>query len=277
MNILLVYASPNGTTQALCVAMQNALKAQGHAVTLYNLGEGEHRNVARTDPACLSHADIVGFGYPVYHLKEIQPMRQFLRRVLPGARRLNPSLRAFLLATYGGVTTGMGLTHGVQALRQSRVPFVGAAKVKAPHFSHTEGFPDAEALQTVETFCRRLTEAGFQPIQPAQTRALLGKRKPIIRAVYPFAKIAELLHRQPIRMLHEACVGCGACATACIALAIHVAEVAVRNPRRCLYCYRCASVCPRQAIRCERWRIDQVVAQNERIVGREQPPNAVYR
>jgi Fe-S-cluster-containing hydrogenase component 2 len=52
--------------------------------------------------------------------------------------------------------------------------------------------------------------------------------------------------------------------------------IPVRDMEKCLYCYHCAVVCPSKAVICPTERVADMVKTNVKILGWEQPKNAIF-
>lgn len=277
MNIVLAFVSPSGTTRSVAMEIQQTFTRLGHSVSLFNLGEGDHRNASQIDPRALSEADVLGIGYPIYHLAPISVIDGFFRTVLPAVHLKNPQIRVFLFATYAGIASGRGLSRSVGQLQRLEIPLTGILKIAAPHFWDVTGFPGSETRHLLHRFARELHAASFEPIPWKTAEARLRPRKIRVRALSHIAPWLGKKRCQPITIVPERCVCCGRCARECVALALRMRGSAVLDPTRCIHCYHCVTVCPRHAIQCNLKGVKNQVEQNKRLVGLETPRDEIIR
>lgn len=271
MKVAIAYVSPGGTTAALATALRDALEARGQEARLLDIGSPGFRP---GEPGALRRweedwawAEVLGIGSPVYHLRLLEPILEFLGAAL--GRGLLPG-KTFAFAAYGGICSGGSLRDASRLARQGGGGFAGALKVAAPHFYKKEPFPDDEAIRSVNRFADGLVGSGFAAIEPERCESELALRGKAALA-YRLAPIAGFLRRLPIDIDAKACLRCGKCARDCPSGAIRIAEAAVRDSSRCIYCYHCSQACPVGAIRCPIERLEAMVRINEGLLGRESP------
>lgn len=273
MNILLLYISPNKTTEKISQALRDRFTQQGHRVTLFNIGKQANRSPENLDPQVFDGIDIVGIGSPVFHMRILEPMETFLAQALP---RLTPPMKAFIYLAYGGITTGKAFLNTVRILKRHNVALVGGMKVWAPHFYHRVSYPDPPALQTVETFCVRLSDKQFQSLSWREAEQMFSYQTWRVKAVYPLTHWIGRLRQLPIQIDASKCIQCKRCVNECPTGAMEMRETVTYNSQKCIYCYHCTTVCARQAILCPTERVEEMLRVNKKVIGYEQPVNAVY-
>ncbi len=276
MKIVLVYISPNPTTQKIARLIEEHLTKLGHEAILLNIGRGQNRRLEDMEFTPFSDADILGIGCPVYHMTLIEPMEKFMRFALPKISEIKAGIAAFAFFTYSGITTGKALQNASALLRSAGIPFIGAAKIAAPHFYQTDYFPNQNAAATVSEFCEGMHSKNFSPMDTEKADRVAKDRKTVINILYPFAHFIGKLRQQNFSISSEACIACGKCAAECPTEAIMMKPHASRDPKACVYCYHCGTVCPVHAVGCDPEEIKRAVKLNKKIVGTEDPTNAVY-
>ena len=273
MNILLLFISPGNTTARVSRALAERFEKTGHTVTLLNIGRPGKRSFAEIDPAIVRSADLIGIGGPVFHLRNLPPLETFLSDMLPS---VNPGVRAFMYVTYGGISSGKALINLSSLLDRYHVPVTGAFKLWAPHFYKKMVFPDQEALSMIDGFCAGLEKNEYRPIEPQRLRDLLSYQSQKVRIAYHLAEIVGESRKLPISFDTDLCKGCQRCVTECPAGALRMNGIPVRDLKKCLHCYHCAVVCPSQAVICPTEKVAEMVNTNVKLLGWEQPRNAIY-
>lgn len=273
MNIVLLYLSPNKTTHKLSLALSRRLEQDGHSVALLDAGKPGQRRPAEVDPRLFETADLVGIGSPVFNLRILRPLKQYLRQALP---HLPQGIKAFIYLTYGGITSGKAFLNAASLLKQHNIPVVGGFKVRAPHFYSSESYPDAAALQTINEFCACLNANSFRAMPWPQVEQAFAYQGWKVKLLYPFAQIVGELRRLPIHIDEQRCLRCQRCIRECPANALEMGDFPVLNKHKCVHCYHCATICPEQAILCPTYKVEAMAKFNVKLLGHEQPQNAIY-
>lgn len=273
MKVLLLFISPGNTTAKVSRALAERMEKNGHSVTLLNIGRPGKRSFAEVDPEIIQSADVIGIGGPVFHLRNLPPLEDFLSEMLPA---VNPQTRAFLYVTYGGISSGKALINLSSLLGRYHVPVTGAVKLWAPHFYKKMDYPDQEALAMIDGFCAGLEKKEYRPIEPHRLRSLFSYQTPKVKIAYHLAEIVGESRKLPITFDADLCNGCQRCVTECPAGALRMDGIPVRDTKKCLYCYHCAVVCPSQAVICPTEKVAEMVKTNVKLLGWEKPRNEVF-
>ena len=97
MKIILIYISPNKTTQMITKELFNILSKDNHQVIELNIGKGANRDYKNIDPNIFKDTDLIGIGSPVYHMRALEPLTDFLGYMLPKITLLNQEVKCILL------------------------------------------------------------------------------------------------------------------------------------------------------------------------------------
>ncbi|KPL76947.1 hypothetical protein ADN00_10175 [Ornatilinea apprima] len=273
MNIVLLYLSPNKTTHKVSLALARRLEQDGHSVSLLDAGKPGQRSPIEVDPCLFENADVIGVGSPVFNLRILRPLKQYLRQALP---HFSKDVKAFIYITYGGITSGKAFLNAASLLKQHKIPVVGGFKVRAPHFYSSESYPDAAALQTIDQFCAQVSANLFRAMPWPQVEQAFGYQGWKVRLIYPFAQIVGELRRLPIHFDTQRCLRCQRCIRECPANALKMDDYPVLDKHKCVHCYHCATICPQQAILCPTYKVEGMAKVNVKLLGHEQPQNAIY-
>ncbi len=277
MKIVLIYISPNKTTQLISKELSKQFIKAHHEVVELNIGEKENRDLKNIDMNIFRDTDLIGIGSPVYQMKILRPLSDFLDSALPGIKSLNKDVKAFVYLTYGGTTTGKSFMNMVDPLRRNNIKVIGGFKVCAPHFWHTENYPYDESIKTINDFYSAVTENKFTGLEWGKVEKMFSYQKLIINAIYPFmGAILKLRGMPAIQYDNSKCIKCKKCFNECPASAIKMNDYPARNVNTCIYCYHCAMVCPKGAITFSMDEVKKRIVENKRIIGLEQPENAIY-
>ncbi len=273
MKILLIFISPGKTTEKVSRLLAGRFTRDGHQINMLNIGRPGSRSFGEVGAGIFEGVDLIGVGSPVFHMRAFEPVEKFLDESLPHAA---VQTRAFLYLTYGGITTGKAFLNLSLLLEKHSVPLVGAFKVWAPHFFNPAQYPDPAAAQTVEKFVHLITANQFHQIDWQQARRMFSYQSRNAGMIYPFTELIGRLRQLPIRFDREKCSGCGRCVNECPTGALRLEGIPVRDPEKCLYCYRCTMTCPRKAVLCATEKVERMMKSNIKVLGEEQPRNAVY-
>jgi ferredoxin/flavodoxin len=276
VKIVLVYISPNKTTQMITKELSSLLLLADHEVVEVNIGKGANRDFKSIDPQIFNDADLIGIGSPVYHMRVLEPMTDFLEYILPKIIQLNEKVAAFIYLTYGGITTGKALINTANLLEQYDVGVVGGFKVYAPHFWDIEGYPDDESLNTIQSFYSAMCEKNFKQLESSEVKKIFSYQKPIVKIIYPLTEFIGKLREKQVEFDTSKCIQCRKCSRECPVDAIEMNVYPERNKEKCIYCYHCTTVCPKDAVIFNDNDIKAMLAKNKKIVGLEYPKNEIY-
>lgn len=273
MNILLIYISPGKTTSKISRALSNRFEADGHRVTQLNIGKPGSRTFEDVGTGIFNDIDLIGIGSPVFHLRVMHPLTEFLKQALPHA---HPRIGAFLFLTYGGISSGKAFLDLSNLVKKSNIPVIGAFKVWAPHFYNPVEYPDPEALRTVDNFYSRLKAKQLQPVDSEKTNRLFSYQTRKVKIAYYLANMIGRFRELPIHFDRQKCGGCKRCINECPSGALTFQGIPVRDTAKCVYCYHCAAICPHGAVICPTEKVADMVRTNKKLIGVENPQNAVY-
>lgn len=273
MKILLLYMSPNRTTEKISQALCSRFSQDGHMVNLINCGKQANRDPETIDPQVFEGVDLIGIGSPVFHMRILEPLENFLERALP---RLQQPAKAFIYLTYGGITTGKAFLNTVKILQRHNIPVVGGMKVWAPHFFNHVPYPDPEALQTIDDFCSEMANQRFESLPWKKARRIFSYQTWRVKAVYPFTHLIGRKRELPIQIDLSRCMLCKRCVNECPTGAMELGETVIYNRQKCIFCYHCTTVCARHAIICPTEQVEEALKINKKVIGCEQPTNAIY-
>lgn len=277
MKIVLVYISPNKTTQKISMEISKLFLKDHHEVVDLNIGEKGNRDYKNIDPNIFRDADLIGIGSPVFHMKTLEPLSDLLRYILPEIKLLNTSVKAFIYLTYGGVTTGKAFINTAKLLKQNNIKVIGGFKVRAPHFWHTERFPYEESVKTVNAFYSATSEKNFSVIEWSKAEKMFSYQKPIVKFIYPLTEVIGQFRKRHVRFDNNKCIKCKKCLNECPVNAIEMKNgYPERNNDKCIYCYHCTTICPKGAVIFDVNDIKKMLEKNKRIVGVEHPENEIY-
>ncbi|MBC3803947.1 4Fe-4S dicluster domain-containing protein [Acetobacterium fimetarium] len=274
MRFILIYLSPNGTTEKTTMVLKNNIEEDGHTVELINLGRGEHRENFGPILATIDAADLVGFGAPAYHMEMLDPMKRFFL-ALQSAKR-NYQFKAFLYLNYGGITSGKAFSNAALLLESIGIPVIGAMKVTAPHFHHPDPFPTQTAEAFIGSFYEALRAKDFATISADRQKELFALRKKRVKVLYPLVHVIGKKRELPITINPDTCRSCKKCVQECPVGAISLNDAATIDPDRCIHCYHCTVACRLGAVTAPVQQLDAMIRLNKHIVGMENLADEIY-
>lgn len=240
---LVAYGTMRGTTGAIGEAIAAGLNAAGASASAV------HLDLLAMMPGRIAKAELLGFGSPVYFLREAAYVADFIRAL--------PSLagkKAFVWCACGMNRIGETLPR-LQALLSER----GAVVVGAQHFpsamsylpyrkrgfGNPDHLPDEGVLAAARDFGRRMAQArGLAPIALPPV-SLPTRLKARLLASRRFRK----LFLPPIT-INQACTGYGSCISRCPfrGLDRKDGEDVPFVTDACIQCLQCLDYCPKGAI-----------------------------
>ena len=274
MKTVVLYISPNGTTKKAVNFLGSIFQNNGHDFIALDISKPEVK--CESAAVLIKNADLIGIASPVYHLRIFKTLDRYLKENLSGILSHSNIKSGFALVTYGGVTSGKALLNISRILKNNNIPLCGAAKITAPHFWKTDGYPDNETRLILEDFFKRLNSKNFSPISFSKTKSILAYQKKVIKIIYPFGKIIGYLRRQNISFDESKCNKCGRCIRECPDGAIKISGNVSRISSECAYCYHCAVICPANAFKVDIAKIEKIVRINRTVAGTEYPQNEIF-
>lgn len=276
MKVVLVYISPNRTTQMITAELIKLFSKDMHEVVELNLGKSANRDFKSIDAKLFEDAGLIGFGSPVYHLRALQPLTDFIKILIPEIKRLNPDIRAFIYFTYGGISTEKAFINTAKLLKQNDIKLIGGFKVVAPHFWHVENYPDETSVKIVSEFFSAISQKEFGEVEWHRVDKMFKIQKPIVRLVYPLTETIGRLRQRQVVFDHTKCIKCKRCTNECPVNAITMNGYPERDKNKCIYCYHCTTVCSKNAVLFNVCDIQRMLEKNKKIIGMEKPENEIY-
>ncbi|HPJ16180.1 MAG TPA: EFR1 family ferrodoxin [Spirochaetota bacterium] len=274
MKIVILYVSPNGTTKKAVYFLGSIFQKNAHDFIALDISKPEANRESASE--ILKDADIIGIASPVYHLRIFKTLDKYLKKNLLYITQISKIKSAFALVTYGGITSGKALLNISKILEKNSISLCGAAKITAPHFWKTNGYPENETEIFLRDFFNELNSKNFSPMSFSKSKSVLSYQKILIKIIYPPGKIIGFIRRQKISFIESKCSKCGRCIRECPAHAIEIDLEIIRNHDKCAYCYHCAAICPQNAFRVDTAKIKKIVNTNRKIAGTEYPQNKIY-
>lgn len=145
--------------------------------------------------------------------------------------------KAVLLCVYGNRAYDDTLAELSDLAEQSEFRVVAAVAAVAEHSiarRYAAGRPDAKDQETLRNFAQQIRK-----------KLVMGSSQPLsLPGNRPYRKSggASLIPK-----ITKACTQCGLCREKCPVQAISARNTGIVNPRKCISCMRCVSVCPRSA------------------------------
>ena len=275
MNTAIVYMSPNSTTKKTATRLRERFEQGGHTVTTIDLAEMKGGTPKDDMLRAIRDADLLGIGSPIYHMNMLAPVLEFLRSYIQPAS-VQRSQKAFIFATYGGITSGKAFLNTVKILQTKQIDLVGALKLEAPHFWKLNGFPSNMAEDTIDRFYQQLKQKHFAVMDNSEAIRRFSKQKLIVKLIYPLTHLIGKKRELPIQFDRQKCTGCKKCVRECPVGAIELQEAPVRDNEACIHCYHCTIACPFDAVICPTDKLKEMISLNKKIVGTENPVNKIY-
>lgn len=233
MSTFVYHFSPTGTTKRIATALGRALDADARTVDLADpaiLG-GDRAACAPTDEA--GSADVAVFAVPVFAGRVPQPAAEALCRIEGNG------MRAVSVVVYGNREFDDALVELNDILARQGFSVVASGAFVARHSmlpAVAAGRPDAQDLEDIEAFARRIAEK----LASAEGEARIAESVPGNR---PY-KESPAAAWTPL--VTDDCTLCGLCAMDCPVRAIPP-DAPNTTGQACFQCMRCTSVCPEGA------------------------------
>jgi flavodoxin/ferredoxin len=240
--LLIVFSQTGNTRKIACCIGESIRKETGHCDII---------EMAEVDKGSLGTYDLIGLGCPVFYFQEPLNVRSFIQSlpVLMGQHW-------FLFCTHGSIL-GNTFHSMTEHLVQKGVVIIGYHDTYAdawlpfyPHPTLTTGHPDSEELDGAHEFGRDIVR---------RSEAVASGRKDLIPVLEPipeeWACNAERFTPDFMRIIFpalrvdsEKCNLCLVCVDDCPVDGIDVEAEPPRIQDPCIYCWRCANICPEGAI-----------------------------
>lgn len=274
MDIVLIYISPNGTTQTTARLLGNAFTQYGHNVEFVNIGRTPWRNQPAELIDKIARADIAGFGSAAYHMEMLNPMIRLIHSLSSIPDPVN--FRSFFFLNYSGITTGKTFLDLSRQFTRLGRPVIGALKITAPHFHHPQPFPDEESRQLIRDFTAALERKNYEAMSVPTMQEQFQPSTRKVHLIHPFIHWVGKIRELPITIDNQRCKQCGKCVRECPAAAITLNGHVSINFQTCLHCYHCVAACPQEAVRCPVEKLDAMLESNIKMIGMEKPANRFY-
>ena len=246
-NFIIVYISPNGSTQNVAEALADRLTENGASVALADLSNADE---SRTALSQLSGGDDVCLliGSPVYRDMAVPPVMSFI-----GNLPQSPGASAVPFVTYGGACSGVALWQMAKALEAKGFRIAGAAKVTALHAMMWQsevpvgkGRPNEADLDAVRLLADQLVSRVAGKGLPALSLEILDYQPAEMAAEFK-AKLQKPWMVIPKTVDGQACTQCGICADSCPSGAITL-DPLPEFGSACFDCFNCIRLCPEAAV-----------------------------
>jgi flavodoxin/ferredoxin len=250
MIINMICFSLTGNTLKLAEAMAEAFEGAGHAVRIIPLKEAK--------PEDAIEGDLFGMGTLCLAGQAPTPVKDFLRSL--------PSMdgkRAFVFAT-SGESPGRVLYDQTRLLRQKGADVIGGFRTRGQYNYEVPaakgrypGRPDEDDLALARDF----TAAAAEHVSEGRPGSLPESKPDALKTGWGFYDLIGLIATDsvirimmPKQKLDQArCDKCKLCAKECFMDNITLEPYPVVG-KRCVRCYCCVAVCPREAFDVN-WRL----------------------
>jgi ferredoxin/flavodoxin len=241
---LVVYGTSRGSTAEVADAIVDGMKSAGADASSISL------EYLKLMPDPIPNVDILGVGSPVYFLREVGYMTEYLTS-LTGLE----GKKAFVFCTSGMNRVGETLLRMSVHLRRRGAQVVGAEWFKTamsyePYrkrgLGNPENFQDGAQLQHARSFgaeMARLPEPQRLDIPPVHASSRIKAR------ILASSGVRKMLFPQP-RLDTAACTGYGSCLSRCPFNGLERedgAEIPYFTDT-CVQCLECLAWCPRSGI-----------------------------
>ena len=244
MKILIICFSQTGNTRKIADCIRQGILEQTNQCQICDLEQAQMED--------LSAYDLVGLGCPVFYYQEPFNVHDFLAGLptLPGKYW-------FLFCTHGSI---IGNTfHSMTAeLNQKEISVIGYHDSYAdawlpfyPHPTFTSGHPDEKDFKEARTFGKEIVKkykAGDLHRIKCQPEAIPDEWVQNAGLFTP-QRLPKMF--PPLELNLDTCTQCMLCEEECPVDGIDVATHPPRLQDPCVYCWRCANICPENAIQAD--------------------------
>jgi ferredoxin len=243
--VALVYFSATNVTHTYVQIIRERLLDQGSAVQAFNVTA----YASRQNPPAFDGFNGVIFGFPVFADFAPSVINQWLP-TLDGRGK-----KCAMFFTYGGRTTGYAHFHTKLLLEQAGFQVLFSAEFLGRHSFNVGGWRNLPERPNPQDFAvareyADLASERFSQDAPAAFRL----QKPfgynqVMASLENPQEITERQWKNPIRIA-EGCTMCRDCETECPTQAFD-ADTGLSNPKTCIGCMRCVTICPDKALKVE--------------------------
>jgi ferredoxin len=278
MNVYIVYSSPAGSTKKIAGTIGKKLVAEGHAVSLFDLGNSTDAAFARNKIMHDTGRYSLFIGSPVYACHAVPPVTAFIAG-LPQTQQGY----AVPFVTWGCVNSGLALYEMGAGLAAKGYRIPGAAALPAVHSmlwqsEHPlgEGRPDTADLTALQKFTAAVCEKVLSGTGAMIAPEALDYQPGPVRATMQNISLEGVRGVLPAKTVDAArCTQCGMCATICPAAAITLSPWPVFGTA-CFLCYNCVRLCPEQAIAADFSQMEAGLRQRAATFNENNSPKFIF-
>lgn len=242
--VLLLYFSQTGSTQKLCEIVAAELSTAGHTVTTADIGDSLE--------ADNESFDVIGIGSPTFFYRLPSNVSDFIRRLPPLTGK-----DAFYLLSYGTAIGGAERQlYRLLKRKGARIKGFEASSGRDYWYGYIQrgilfapNGPRKDEVERMKEFAGALSaRLGTRDAVAVPERRKLG----IIHRLERFAVNRVLINFVYSLFFHakdKLCTGCGRCVRECPVQNIYMDGSKPSWGRNCLFCLRCAVICPEEAVR----------------------------
>ncbi len=241
MKVSMLTFSQTGNTLKVGRTIENALSSQGIEV--------EHQSFQNRQRWKPEDSDIIGIGCPCFEYFPAEIVPRFLVEM----RYDFSGKKAFLYITSGG-GPGKTLWHLAKGVTKTGADVLGGIQIRGmvsvpTKFAQFEGRPNENDLLLAASFGKSLINR-FRNNTTLPPEFLIHKRKGglIFNVLGPILTKLKVAITPPPACDHEKCNRCGICVYECPVDNFSIVNGKIEVDARCIVCYRCWHVCPRNAI-----------------------------